>query len=650
MMVTPITNCYSQSAAAFEKAGDHSMEQHDPFTAITFYNQGLDYNETASLCFKLGEAYNELHEYENALKWYLSASIKSENDDQLYNNSILKSADLLKCLGRFQDAKNQLLRSKNLITIDSIRFKNTLHGIDFAEQLMKDTLPISVNLIGDEINSSYSDFGPSPSGDSVLYFSSMRFFRKNKTETQKLTSKILVSKISNNQFSIPEPLPSSINSATYNNANPSISPDHQIMIFTHCLEDENNNLICTLLESQYQKGQWQTPKVLNDSINFKKYTSTQPCITTNGNDGYLIFYSSNRPNGFGKNDIWIVKRNPKGDYSNPINAGSIINSKDNEMTPFYDAMTDTLYFSSDREEGLGGFDLLATSFVNKSPQNTIHPGPPFNSGYNDLYYSANYSNPRTQYLVSNRPPAEQLNGGACCYDLFSIKNLIPIKKDSVITPLEVIPLTSLPLSQIPLDSITNLPLSITLKKLSELLPLRLYFDNDFPDPHTRKTSTISLFNILITSYLQKLPEYLNAHKNDSLQKKELRLFFKDSIEANFQKLETFTAVITKLLQSGNSLKLMLQGCASPLADNAYNVTLSSRRISSLRNYWMQWNHGEIKEFIQSGQLILNEDPAGEHLAAAKVSDKLNNKSESVYSVSAALERRIEVTEISLQKP
>ncbi len=643
------TNSNAQSAAAYEHAGDRSMQQKDPLAAISFYSSSLAYAESALLSFKIAEAYNSLHDYPNALHWYNSVNINAGNDHSLLLKSIFKTANLLKCLGRFDEAKQVLISQKDLTKTDSISLNKILHGVNFAEQLNKDSIFIHVNHTGEIINSTYSDFAPSAVGDSVIYYSSMRFFTKSKTENKKLTSKILTSKISDNTFERPEALSNLINSPKFNNANPSISPDHKLMIFNRCLEDEENNLICTLWESNYKDKQWQSPIILPDNINLPKYTSTQPCITTNGNEGYLLFYSSDCPNGFGKHDIWLAKRNPEGVYSTPLNAGALINSSDEEMTPFYDAMTDTLYFSSDREDGLGGFDLLATSYKNKTPQYTFHPGPPINSGYNDLYYSANYSDSRSRYLVSNRPPSEQLNEGACCYDIFKLEDIPIVKKDSV-EQIPTIPISSLPLVQIPLDSISHLPVDLIINKLSKLLPLRLYFDNDFPDPHTRKSITSSIFDKLTSAYLQKLPEYQNEHKNDTLEQQNLKAFFNDSITANFQKLENFTAVIYELLQSGHRLQLKLQGCASPLADNAYNLTLSERRISSLKNYWQHWNSGKLKEYIQTESLVLNDDPAGENLATNKVSDRLDNKAASVYSVSAALERRIEVTEISLQKP
>ena len=98
------------------------------------------------------------------------------------------------------------------------------------------------------------------------------------------------------------------------------------------------------------------------------------------------------------------------------------------------------------------------------------------------------------------------------------------------------------------------------------------------------------------------------------------------------------------------MKLKIEGRASSLADSDYNVILSARRINSLLNYWKEWNQGELMKYVDSGQLQIIEDPSGEKNAAGKVSDDAKDKSRSIYSIDAALQRKIEITEITLTKP
>jgi hypothetical protein len=190
------------------------------------------------------------------------------------------------------------------------------------------------------------------------------------------------------------------------------------MVFTRCQYNDSNVLVCDLYEVTIKNGKYSTPKKLN--INVDGYTSTQPCITTHPIQGYQLYFSSNRKGGFGQNDIYISNRSADGKYGNAINLGKKVNTADNELTPFYNLNNDTLYFSSDKAGGLGGFDIYHVSL--KDSNNNAQPMMvPFNSGYNDLYYTSSYGKEPNTYLVSNRPPAGKLNASACCFDIFKIK-------------------------------------------------------------------------------------------------------------------------------------------------------------------------------------------------------------------------------------
>jgi hypothetical protein len=77
--------------------------------------------------------------------------------------------------------------------------------------------------------------------------------------------------------------------------------------------------------------------------------------------------------------------------------------------------------------------------------------------------------------------------------------------------------------------------------------------------------------------------------------------------------------------------------------------LSSRRISSILNYWGEWNEGFIKHSIDEGKIELIKNPRGEEQAAGKVSDDAGNQKLSVYSLEAASERKIIITDLSIEK-
>ena len=68
--------------------------------------------------------------------------------------------------------------------------------------------------------------------------------------------------------------------------------------------------------------------------------------------GYLIFVSE-RPGGMGMNDIWLCERAPDGGWSDPVNAGSGINTVESDLWPFLSPDGSLLFVTSGRETDQG---------------------------------------------------------------------------------------------------------------------------------------------------------------------------------------------------------------------------------------------------------------------------------------------------------
>ncbi|MEN9332364.1 MAG: hypothetical protein RLZZ94_1454 [Bacteroidota bacterium] len=628
-----------QSKEAYLKAGDACMVKEDPYSAIVHYQTAIEFDDDAYIHFKLSTAYLKIADYTNAL----FQSEKTRKDSKfvdLRNQATYRSAELLKRNGRYDEAIELLMSCKDSLA------PAIIEQIKLSKSNASDTADYVLQQLPENINSGNSEFSPVALGDSILFYSSHRF--PSKSDNNTTYSKILSSKITNGIYESGITLPTSINNSDISNGNVSISPDGKVMVFTRCQYNDSNVLVCDLYEVTIKNGKYSTPKKLN--LNVDGYTSTQPCITTHPTQGYQLYFSSNRKGGFGQNDVYISNRSADGKYSNAINLGKKVNTADNELTPFYNLNNDTLYFSSDKAGGLGGFDIYHVSL--KDSNNNAQPMMvPFNSGYNDLYYTSSYGKEPNTYLVSNRPPAGKLNASACCFDIFKIKkaavdsNKIK-KKDEEISLIK--------LNKGLGDDRFLFDDSLSYEKINsllrELLPLNLYFDNDYPDPKTRKETTTTRYQQLVTDYLDRLGEY-SQMQSDSARIDGIKKFFNDSIYGNFQRLEIVCAGIKKALSNEQDIviKLKVEGSASSLATDAYNVILSSRRISSIFNYWGEWNDGFIKNAIDSGQIIISKNPRGEQQAAGKVSDDANNQALSVFSLEAASERKIVITDLSIEK-
>lgn len=80
------------------------------------------------------------------------------------------------------------------------------------------------------------------------------------------------------------------------------------------------------------------------------------------NDGEQIVFSSNRKGGFGGYDIYVSRILPNGEFSNPKNLGSTVNTEANEEFPVLSSDGKKLYFSSDGHTSIGGYDLFMSDF------------------------------------------------------------------------------------------------------------------------------------------------------------------------------------------------------------------------------------------------------------------------------------------------
>ena len=75
---------------------------------------------------------------------------------------------------------------------------------------------------------------------------------------------------------------------------------------------------------------WMTPKKLGPRVN-SKYQEASASLAS---DEAVMYFSSNRPGGYGGKDLYMVKRLPIGEWGLPKNMGPNINSEHDEDAPF----------------------------------------------------------------------------------------------------------------------------------------------------------------------------------------------------------------------------------------------------------------------------------------------------------------------------
>jgi hypothetical protein len=285
-------------------------------------------------------------------------------------------------------------------------------------------------LVHPDINSRFSDLGP-VLVDDQLYFSSLRHFpplRKAKRQSR------TYSKVHKAQLPGANPLDTNIQvnllreMDIYNSdqllhtVHTAFTADRQQMFFSSCTQ-KGEEIICHLYRRLNQGGgQWGAPEKLDINAANEEVSSTQPSVTVDCSGKQWLYFSSNREGSVGGFDIWRSEIKADGSLSTPQNVRTV-NTKWDENTPYWHPISNKLYFSSDAPPGFGMHDLY---FAYEKAEGGFGPrknlGTPVNSGYNDQYYFITTDGDRA-YFSSDRPSSmrfvDSLN--ACCQDIYTLE-------------------------------------------------------------------------------------------------------------------------------------------------------------------------------------------------------------------------------------
>jgi len=157
---------------------------------------------------------------------------------------------------------------------------------------------------------------------------------------------------------------------------PALTADGEIIIFTRNVKGNED-----FYTSVKKNGEWQKAVPLSDNINTPNYNEGAQSISPDGR--YLFFTGCNRPDGIGRCDIYICRREGN-DWSRPVNLGSIINTSEWESQPSISADGSTLYFLSNRAGGFGGYDIWKSVLDDEGHWTTpTNLGPNVNTPYDE---------------------------------------------------------------------------------------------------------------------------------------------------------------------------------------------------------------------------------------------------------------------------
>jgi hypothetical protein len=131
-------------------------------------------------------------------------------------------------------------------------------------------------------------------------------------------------------------------------------------------------------------SEWSAPVNLGPVINSAS-NDQQPAISK---DGLSLYFTSNRPGGIGGFDMYVSQRPSVDDpWGSPVNLGPIVNTTSDEGNPAFSRDGHLLFFQSKRPGGFGGIDIWVSQREHTHDdfdwQPAVNLGPGVNSAADD---------------------------------------------------------------------------------------------------------------------------------------------------------------------------------------------------------------------------------------------------------------------------
>ncbi|MFW5851787.1 MAG: tetratricopeptide repeat protein [Bacteroidota bacterium] len=536
--------CISCSAFGqnFQKMFDEAeqnMQKGNYSEAITYYNDILDFDHNIPIVYvRIGQAYFLNLEYNKALT-VLHEFVQEY--PQKYPEAYFLLGEVNSLLG------NTIEAQKNFALFLSLKPQNS-HYINRAEfELEKDICAIhsapDIVPSQDTMVNFIHNYG-------VYTFDSLIIYNGISSYNDSLLSPAhIIMKNGNNSEKI-------ITDSTSH-----ISDFCRISTDTILINIRSYSDINSFPETHFvthSSGNFSIPKKYTSHIQDKDAVTIHFFIDSIAHSQYL-FFSSDRKGGYGGMDIWISERK-NGIFHKPFNAGKEINTEGDEICPFYDSHTQTLYFSSNRHTTIGGFDIFYAQDSAFSFDYAQSIGTPINSSFNEYYYTIIND---TAYYCSNNRAKKFHNSDFYFNSLYRY----PISNKKV---------------EKHADSLTT-----QTEKQDSTFSYTLYYDHNKPDPTSTKSYTELFEDYISTKPQLQKPEYLSLNgikKQVYLQ--SIKSFF-TTAEYEYEQYTSFLQKCSSALSQGYTVSIQIQASTSKSGSKESNQIIASHRAENIKKHIFQ---------------------------------------------------------------
>jgi outer membrane protein OmpA-like peptidoglycan-associated protein len=450
-----------------------------------------------------------------------------------------------------------------------------LRDINFSRDAFKN--PVNVNPVnmGSSINSENQEYSPAFAIDEKTIYITKRM---GNLSDNRPNEDLYFAELNDESWDKVKDIGPPINTIENEGAF-SISSDGNYIFFTSCNRNGGKGQ-CDIWLTSKKNNRWDEPKNLQSPIN-TKYWESQPSISS---DGRMLYFSSDRPGGYGGTDIWVSEFSNSG-WSAPKNLGPTVNTSKDEQFPFIHSDNRTLYFSSNGHPGLGKSDLYLTrKDVKLNWETPINMGFPINSRGQDWNLVVARDG-KTAYFSS-----DQLKGfGGLDIYTFQLPEKLQAEKVSYLRGYVRDAITKQPLSaNVELSPINGEPTTLTYAKPGTgmfLVPLKtnmkfaltidkdgyLFYTEFYNMPAIQRDQPIELIidleKIELGNSVVLKNIFFDTDKSD----------IKDESKQELEKLIDF-------LSENNSIRIEISGHTDNVGDSKHNMVLSENRAKSVCDF------------------------------------------------------------------
>ncbi len=395
------------------RAGDQLYEDHNYYGAINFYREAYNESKDLDIYRKMARCYYLIRDYGRAERYYARLLRKEpEEEYQLY----YEWGKIHRHLGNY-DAARKAFKHVLPSNQDSLVWltQQELKGMVQADGF-KENPKLSTRNAGDGINEKFGELSPVLLDDETLIFSSIdaRSAYELKPGGKDKNAQIHTANIGRDQSEFKkEYLESEINDKKYHIVHQTFSPDGNYIYYNRIKSIGDNILTSELMvSSKDTEGNWSKPRILEVPATWEvRHLSFAPFQGRSA-----LFFNSSQIGGYGGDDLYYAFLDRDG-LETPVNLGPKINSKGNEITPFFS--DNTLYFSSDALPGMGGFDVFKTTWNGGEFGGISNMESSINSVNDDFGLKWSPSGDRAVFL-SNRKGGQFLRSETCCDDIYIV--------------------------------------------------------------------------------------------------------------------------------------------------------------------------------------------------------------------------------------